>query len=105
MKKFIPFIIELLLILIILIIFYFGIRMTMIGTVISFNEETYSTTFLCENCWFDKDKNGHTLIFVSHIPLKVGDKISITFRMFGNTTSSYPPTYSDDSILYVRVLK
>lgn len=105
MKKFIPFIIELLLIFIILIIFYFGIRMTMIGTVISFNEETYSTTFLCKNCWFDKDNNGHTLIFVSHIPLNVGDKISITFSMFGNTTSSYPPTYSDDSILYVRVLK
>lgn len=105
MKKFIPFVIELLLIFIILIIFYFGIRMTMIGTVISFNEETYSTTFLCKNCWFDKDNNGHTLIFVSHIPLKVGDKISITFSMFGNTTSSYPPTYSDDSILYVRVLK
>lgn len=105
MKKFIPFVIELLLIFIILIIFYFGIRMTMIGTVISFNEATYSTTFLCKNCWFDKDKNEHTLIFVSHIPLKVGDKISITFSMFGNTTSSYPPTYSDDSILYVRLLK
>ena len=105
MKKFIPFVIELLLIFIILIIFYFGIRITMIGTVISFNEETYSTSFLCKNCWFDKDNNGHTLIFVSHIPLNVGDKISITFSMFGNTTSSYPPTYSDDSILYVRVLK
>lgn len=79
--------------------------MTMIGTVISFNEETYSTTFLCENCWFDKNKNGHTLMLVSPIPLKVGNKISITFSMFGNSTSSYPPTYSDNSILYVKVLE
>ena len=105
MKKFIPFIIELLLIFIILFIFYFGIRMTMIGTVISFNEETYSTTFLCENCWFDKNKNGHILMIVSPIPLNIGNKISITFSMFGNATSSYPPTYSDNSILYVKVLE
>lgn len=51
--------------------------MTIIGTVILFNEETYATTFLCENCWFNKSKIGKKYSSVYPIPLKVGDKIGI----------------------------
>ena len=105
MKKFMPFIIELLLILIILFIFYFYIRMTMIGTVTSFYEETYSTTFLCENCWFDKNNIGKKYSFVSPIPLKGGDKISVKISMFSSIMYSEPATYSDDSILSVKIIK